>query len=90
MPVPKIITSELTSCKKYFFARNIRIKRAIPDSANKVFFINADKDFAEGKKQKCGNCNFYVRENEKWGKCQLLANGLVNTNGWCASWVKKA
>lgn len=43
----------------------------------------------EGKKQRCLNCNFYKEENANWGKCQLLQNGSVSAQGWCASWVKK-
>lgn len=43
----------------------------------------------ESKTQRCDNCNFYTKENEKWGKCQLLQAGLVNSKGWCGSWFKK-
>lgn len=45
---------------------------------------------AAGKQQKCENCNFYKKENGAWGKCQLFQSGLVNAQGWCASWIKKA
>lgn len=44
----------------------------------------------EGKKQRCDTCNFYTKENANWGKCTLLQAGLVNSKGWCASWIKKA
>lgn len=42
------------------------------------------------KNQFCDNCALYTKQNEGWGKCQLLANGLVNAKGWCGSWSKKA
>jgi hypothetical protein len=43
----------------------------------------------ENKSQRCASCNFYKPENGSWGSCQLIKSGLVNANGWCASWVKK-
>ena len=44
----------------------------------------------EAATQRCDNCNFYTKENGSWGKCQLIQSGLVNSKGWCASWIKKA
>ena len=44
----------------------------------------------EAKDQFCKNCALYTAKNEGWGKCQMLANGLVSAHGWCGSWNKKA
>ncbi len=43
----------------------------------------------EGKKQKCDNCMFYTKENDAWGKCQVIQSGLVTAKGWCMSWAKR-
>lgn len=42
------------------------------------------------KDQFCKSCALFTPVNESWGKCQLLASGLVNSQGWCGSWSKKA
>jgi hypothetical protein len=44
----------------------------------------------DGKTQFCDNCQFYQAKNSGWGKCTMLANGLVTAKGWCNSWQKKA
>lgn len=50
----------------------------------------------EGQKQFCYNCSLFQHGGTKvagqegeWGKCVLFADGLVNSNGWCNSWVPK-
>jgi hypothetical protein len=50
-------------------------KRAGPDGAN----------------QFCHNCQFYSgTANQEWGPCALFPGKLVNANGWCNAWAKKA
>ena len=51
---------------------------------------------ADGQKQFCHNCALFQNGGTKlaghegqWGKCGLFADGLVNANGWCNSWVLK-
>jgi secreted PhoX family phosphatase len=44
----------------------------------------------EAKNQQCKTCALYTPVNASWGKCQLLASGLVTSIGWCGSWSKKA
>lgn len=44
----------------------------------------------EAKNQFCKNCALYTPSNKGWGKCQMLTSGLVDANGWCASWSKKS
>ncbi len=44
----------------------------------------------EAKNQFCKNCALYTAKNDGWGKCQMLTNGLVSSEGWCGSWNKKA
>ncbi len=43
-----------------------------------------------GKTQTCANCVFYTASNKTFGKCTMLASGLVRSKGWCNSWQKKA
>jgi hypothetical protein len=41
--------------------------------------------------QNCANCKLIQGEaSGDWIRCQLFPGKLVNTNGWCAGWVKKA
>jgi len=39
--------------------------------------------------QNCKNCRFWQAEkfDGPCGGCQLISNGAVNPQGWCASWV---
>jgi hypothetical protein len=47
--------------------------------------------FAE---QKCTNCILYTthgnKDGQEVGKCQLFANQVVKSTGWCTSWAKKS
>jgi hypothetical protein len=39
----------------------------------------------------CANCQlFAAKGNEAWAPCAAVGNKLVNANGWCVAWVKKA
>lgn len=46
------------------------------------------------EKQHCSGCMLFTAVGKKGkdevGKCTLFANQLVNANGWCASFSKKA
>lgn len=51
---------------------------------------------AEGAKQFCSNCMLLSQgglkvagKDGEYGKCTVIASGLVNTKGWCNSWVLK-
>ncbi len=39
--------------------------------------------------QACGKCALYTKLNDGWGKCQMIANGVVRTSGWCGSFNAK-
>jgi hypothetical protein len=48
----------------------------------------------QGAKQFCSNCILMVSKGVKipgsegsYGKCSVIASGLVNERGWCNSWV---
>lgn len=43
----------------------------------------------EAKNQFCDNCALYVKDNDGWGKCQMLPSGVVAAKGWCGSYSKK-
>ncbi len=40
--------------------------------------------------QFCHTCALYAKENNSWGKCTMIAGGLVAAQGWCGSWQLKA
>jgi hypothetical protein len=40
--------------------------------------------------QKCSKCALYTSSNEGWGKCQMIAAGLVKSGGWCGSFNAKS
>lgn len=46
------------------------------------------------EKRFCNNCSFYskvgTKEGKEAGKCTLFQGGLVNSEGICNSWAKKA
>lgn len=51
---------------------------------------------AEGAKQFCSNCMLFAQgglkvagKDGEWGKCTVIASGLVSAKGWCNSWVLK-
>ena len=38
----------------------------------------------------CANCRLYHgADGDEWGPCDLFAGMLVNTNGWCKSWIER-
>lgn len=53
-----------------------------------------DKAGTKAADQHCLNCQFYTKageiNKEEVGKCQLFPKGVVKSNGWCKSWIKKA
>jgi hypothetical protein len=39
----------------------------------------------------CANCALYAgKSSDPWAPCSAVGNKLVNANGWCVAWVKKA
>ena len=48
----------------------------------------------EGKDQFCKGCQFYTKSGtigkQEAGKCLMIPSGQVNSNGWCATWTKRA
>ena len=39
----------------------------------------------------CANCALYTgKEGEATGPCSIFQGKLVNANGWCTAWAKKA
>lgn len=45
-----------------------------------------------GSRQKgafCHNCRFYTGDRDaQWGTCTIFPGKLVNSGGWCKSWIK--
>lgn len=67
-----------------------------PD-ATKVDLAKFPKHKENDGKQRCSNCQLMLQAGLKvdgqageWGKCALFPEGLVNTQGWCNSWILKA
>jgi hypothetical protein len=41
--------------------------------------------------QKCSNCSqIQGKDGEQWRPCGIFPGKLVNANGWCSVWAKKA
>jgi hypothetical protein len=39
----------------------------------------------------CKNCQLYTgKAGDEWGPCTIFQGKLVNANGWCSAWAKKA
>lgn len=53
--------------------------------------VDAKKYPKHSKDQHCGNCALYQgKAGEKVGGCPLFGTKLVDVNGWCSAWAKKA
>jgi hypothetical protein len=53
--------------------------------------VDAAKYPSYAKGKVCGGCQlFQGKAGEPWGACPIVGNKLVNANGWCTAWVKKA
>ena len=51
--------------------------------------VKKSPTFAAGRN--CANCQlFQGKTGEAWGPCGAFGGKLVNANGWCAAWAKKA
>ena len=42
------------------------------------------------KGESCSSCALFTKQNEGWGKCQMIQSILVHSGGWCRSYNKKA
>lgn len=43
-----------------------------------------------GEQQFCHNCQFLQAGQGEWRPCSIFGGKLVNVNGWCSAWAKKA
>mgnify|MGYP000470227688 CR=1 FL=1 len=51
--------------------------------------VKKSPTFAAGRN--CANCQLFLsKAGEAWGPCGAVGGKLVNAQGWCAVWVKKA
>ena len=58
--------------------------------AKKTDFIKyPDRKKPEAKNNFCKSCIQYNPVNASWGKCNVFANGLVSSKGWCSSYSPK-
>jgi len=49
----------------------------------------ANPTFVEGSV--CRNCQLYTgTPDTEWGPCSIFPGKLVNGDGWCRTWIKKA
>lgn len=51
-----------------------------------------DKDGVKAADQFCHNCQYFTPDSADagWGKCALFQEKLVDHDGWCVGWTKKA
>ena len=51
----------------------------------------ADQGRRGGADRFCHTCQLYTgKAGDQWGPCSLFQGQLVNDNGWCSAWAKKA
>ena len=51
----------------------------------------ADQGKRGGADRFCHNCQLYTgKAGDQWGPCSIFQGQLVNANGWCSAWTKKA
>jgi CxxC motif-containing protein len=62
--------------------------------AKAVKYVEDAKKSADSKGNACASCGFYakkeVRNGKEVGTCTIFAGKLVQGQGWCGSWNKKA
>lgn len=64
--------------------------------AKAVKYVEDNKKSPESKGNKCAGCAFYglikteVRNGKQVGTCTIFSGKMVPSEGWCASWNKKA
>ena len=62
--------------------------------AKAVKYVEDHKKAPEAKGNLCSTCGFYAKKETRNGKevgtCTIFAGKLVQADGWCASWNKKA
>lgn len=62
--------------------------------AKAVKYVEDNKKSPDAKGNKCAGCGFYAKKEMRNGKevgtCTIFAGKLVYSEGWCASWNKKA
>lgn len=55
--------------------------------------LKVDRQGVKFADQKCASCILYAKHGTQGGievgKCQLFANHVVKSTGWCTSWAKK-
>ncbi len=64
-------------------------------TAKSLSYINdaakADQAKRGGADRFCKNCQLYTgKAGDEWGPCSIFQGQLVNANGWCSAWIKKA
>ncbi|MFC3146372.1 high-potential iron-sulfur protein [Piscinibacterium candidicorallinum] len=52
--------------------------------------VDAKKFPRHAASQNCANCQLYKAGKDGWGDCSIFPANVVNANGWCSAWVKKA
>ncbi len=66
-----------------------RLVTEVPANAGQVQALQYVNETAKPD-QHCGNCIFYTPQGDEMGRCQLFAQGVVKSTGWCRSWQRKA
>ena len=77
-------------------AQAVKLEETDPQAAALGYRHDASKvdlkkypTFAAGRN--CANCQlFQGKTKEVWGPCGAFGGKLVNANGWCVAWAKKA
>lgn len=55
-----------------------------------VHDASASKNSKRKDDQFCKNCNLIQSDSGEWRPCAIFRDKVVNENGWCTAWVKKA
>jgi hypothetical protein len=59
------------------------------DSRKTDFTLYPDRKSPSQKNHICQTCSQYNPQNQGWGKCNILTNGLVSSLGWCSAWGER-
>ena len=73
-----------------------RAADAVTEADPQAAALNYKEDATKAEKRTdatahCANCGLYTgKAGDATGPCAIFQNKLVNANGWCTAWVKKA
>ncbi len=59
------------------------------DAKRTDFILYPERKEPSAKNQICKHCAQFTKLNDSWGKCNIIAAGIVSSQGWCSAWSQR-